>query len=380
MITLFLIVLLLAVVLAVFSFPKRPLAQGFLKELHQDRSGLISPQGLTVFVTTTNTMFGEVYTSLAKNVPRIIDRIATTVPITSEQLTFGWTGMMAKMRIWQGPRYVNEPAPQLYTIVPKPYENTYGIDRFTLDDDQFGLYYRMLPDMARQIYRWPDYELRDLLEASGGYSGTAVQQGLDGLSNWNTAHPIDIYDATKGTYVNDFTGGGVNVTYPKTGGGTVTTLVGGALAPVAFTTLYEYMTTLKGEDNEVLGVQPDCMMIAPQLKAEGELILHSTFFAPPQWGVNVTGQVGAADNPLKRFGVELLVNKYLRNIYTWYLMDTTAAMKPFGWGLREAPITVPRINENDPVVFDTHHFLWGTWARATPHWSFAFLAARSGPS
>lgn len=341
---------------------------------------MITPAGLSVFITNVNTSWGEVYSSLASRVPRVTDKIATTVPVTGEQWTMGWTGMMPKMRIWQGPRYVHEASPQLYTVVPKPYEDTYSIDRFKLDDDIFGLYYRQLPDMARQIYRWPDYEMRDLLEAAGGYSDAVSQAGLDGLAHWSTAHPVDIYDANKGTYVNDFTGGGVNVTYPKTGGGTVTTLVGGALTPVAFTTLYEYMTTLKGEDNEVLGVTPTDLMHAPQLKAEVELILHSTFFAPPQWGVNITGQVGTADNPLKRFGVNALENKLLKNIYTWYLLDTAAAMRPFTWALREAPQIVPRINENDPVVFDTHHFLWGAWSRAAPAWSFAFLSARSGPS
>jgi len=339
---------------------------------------VITPAGLNVFITNVNTMWGSIYTSLS--VDLVAPKIATTVPVSSEIWTMGWTGKMPKMRIWAGPRHVHEPAPQLYSVVPRPYEDTYAIDRFKLDDDQFGLYYRMLPDMAAQIKRWPDYELRDLLEASGAYSDAVSQAGLDGLANWSTAHPIDLYDATKGTYVNDFTGGGVSIAYPKSGGGTISTTVGGALSPVAFTTLWEYMSTLKGEDSEPLGVVPDVLMHAPQLKAEVELILRSTFFAPPQWGVNITGQVGAADNPLKRFGVTGLENKFLKNVYTWYLMDTSAAMKPFTWALRESPQIVPRMNEQDPVVFDTHQFLWGAWARAAPAWSFAFLAARSGPS
>lgn len=339
---------------------------------------MITPQGLSVFVTNVNTMWGQVYETLG--VDSYYDQIATTIPCSTEQWTTGWTGLMPKMRIWSGPRYVHEPAPQLYTVVPRPYEDTYAIDRFKLDDDQFGLYYRMLPDMARQIRRWPDLELRDLLEASGAYSSTAVQLGLDGVANWSTAHPVDIYNATLGTYCNDFTNGGVSITYANPQGAPVSTTVGGALTPTAFTTLWEYMTTIKGQDNEVLGVQGDTLMHAPQLKAEVELILRSTFFAPPQWGVNVTGQVGAADNPLKRFGVQSLENRFLANVYNWYLMDTKATVKPFTWVLREAPVMVPRINENDPVVFDTHHFLWGVWARATPAWSFPFLAARSGPA
>jgi phage major head subunit gpT-like protein len=139
------------------------------------------------------------------------------------------------------------------------------------------------------------------------------------------------------------------------------------------------MTTLKGEDGEVLGVQPTTMMIAPQLKVEAEMVLKATSFAPPQWGVYIQNQVGAATNVLNRFGVDYIENRFLKNAYTWYLMDLTQAVKPFTWVLREAPVIIPRINEDDPIVFDTHMLQWGAWMRGAPAWSYSFLCARSGP-
>lgn len=338
---------------------------------------MITSSSFAQFITDVNTMWGTIYESMG--VEDYYQKVATTVALKSEQWEVGWTGLMPKARVWAGPRHVYNPAAQTYIAVPRPYELTYGIDRFLLDDDKFGIFFRMLPDMARQLKRWPDLELRDLLESTGAYSSSTAQAGFDGTANWGTAHQINAYNSTMGTYANDFTGGGVNVTYTKPGGGTVTTLVGGALTPVGFSTLWEYMSTLKGEDNEVLGVTPNMMMVAPQLMAEAQLILHSTFFSPPQWGVYVTGQVGAADNPLKRFGVELLENKFLKNAYTWYLMDLGQTVKPFTWVLRQAPMITPRISENDPVVFDKHEFIWGAHMRGCPAWSFAFLAARSGP-
>lgn len=328
---------------------------------------MITPSQFTAFITNVNTMIGDTYSTT----PVIYPAFASTLPVSSSQLTLGWTGMMPKMRAWFGSRVVNEPAPQTYTVVMIPYENTYSIDRFALDDDQFGVFYRMLPDMARQAKRQPEYELRDLLEGTGVQTGTRAN-GFDGLTHWNTAHPIDVYDSTKGTYINDFTGGGQSV-----GGVTV----GGALSPVAFTSLYEYMETLKGEDSERLGITPSLMMVPPTLRAEGELILKSMFFAPPAWGAfsQITGQVGSADNPLRRFGVDLLVNPLLASNSKWYLMDTTKAFKPFLWCVREAVKYVPRTQETDPIVFDRHTFLWGAWDRVAPAWSYAWLSARSGP-
>ena len=91
-----------------------------------------------------------------------------------------------------------------------------------------------------------------------------------------------------------------------------------------------------------------------------------------------TGQVGAADNPFKRYGVEPLENKLLKSSVNWYLMDCTRH-KPFRWILRQAPLFVQRMNEQDPSVFDDHRYLIGDWGRAAAAWAFAWLAAKSGP-
>jgi phage major head subunit gpT-like protein len=140
------------------------------------------------------------------------------------------------------------------------------------------------------------------------------------------------------------------------------------------------MRTLKAEDNEALGVTPALALIPSMLETETSLILKSMFFAPPAWG-SVTGQVGAADNPIRRFGVDYKVNELLDKNSTkiWYLLDTTKAIKPFIWGLLKAPVLTPRVNENDPVVFDLHQYLWGLHGLGTAAWSYAWLSMRNGP-
>lgn len=328
---------------------------------------MIVPASFATFVTNASTMIRQAYSSA----PIVYPEYTTTVPTDTTVWLDGWIGRMNKMRVWTGPRIVNEPAPQTYSVSVLPYENTYKFDRFHADDDQYGVYYPMLLDLALQAKRWPEFELRDLLENTGAQTGTR-QVGLDGLTFFNTAHPIDLYDSTKGTYVNDFTGGGVVISSVN---------VGGALSAVAFGTLAEYMMTLKAEDNERLGVIPNLMLIPPNLKAEAEYILKNTFSAPQQWGTfgNLGTQVGASDNIYKRFGVDYTVNHYLNSATKWYLGDTTKAVKPLRWVQHTAPVFTPRVNENDPVVFDNHAFLWGVWARATPAWSYSWLLARSGP-
>lgn len=126
---------------------------------------------------------------------------------------------------------------------------------------------------------------------------------------------------------------------------------------------------------------PTDMMVPATLQVEAMYILKATFLASPSWGAfsPLTGQVGAADNQLAKLGVNLIVNRFLRNTKRWYLMDCSHAYKPLLWIVREAPRTVPRINENDPLVFDAHRYAWGGWDRVAPAWNYSWLFARSGP-
>ena len=326
---------------------------------------MLTPSQFNLFISTVNTAIGQVYSDAS--IPEIWKNFSSPQPSAGTQNVYGWTGMLPKPRVWQGSRIVVRANPQTYTLVNLPYEHTLGIDRFHLDDDLMGVYYRQIPDQARQVRRLPDYWHRDLLENLGAQTGTR-QLGLDGLTYFNTAHPVNVYASAQGTYTNNTSGGG-QVISGRT--------IGGAFGPTAFATVVEYMMTLPGEDGEPLGIYPDKAMFPAALMLEAELVLKSTFFAPPSWGT-ITGQVGAADNPLKRFGVTPIINPYLTSTTNWYAMDTTKSFKPMIWQERSPAVYTPRVNENDPTVFDRHMYMWGVWGRVTPGWSYSFLMHRSG--
>lgn len=341
---------------------------------------MISPSNLNLFFSGANTVIGEVYEET--DIQSVHPEFATEMPSSATQNVYGWTEMLPKARLWVGPRVVVEAAPLTYIVVNRPYEHTLGIDRFLLDDDRanWGIYYRQMIDQVRQLKRQPDYWLRDLLEGLGAFATGqpgAPQNGFDGLTYFNTAHPVDPYNPNATTYSNDFTGGAVNIPGGVPGGSGANIAVGGAFGVNAFATLYEYMLRMLGEDLEPLGIVPNRLMVPVTLKTEAELVIKSTFFAPPAWGT-IGSQTGAADNPFMRFGVEVLVNKFLTSGSKWYLFDNTRTVKPMMWQVREAPVYAQRVNEQDPVVFDTHRFLYGAWGRAAPAWGYSFLMCRSG--
>jgi phage major head subunit gpT-like protein len=344
---------------------------------------MITGANYNVFVTNANTIIGHVYSQM--------DADETSKQWSSEESMSGslwltaWTGLMPKMRPWFGSRVVHEAAIQTYQVEPIPYEITYAQDRFVLDDSPTNgesAFWRLLPDMARQVRRQREHELRDLLEASGVQGTTTRQAGTDGLSAFNTAHPIDIYNPSfnlagsglfaSGVYCNDFTSGGQTID---------STLIGGALSQTALATLVAYMKMIPGEDGEVLGVMPSVLMVPSTLELTADFLLGAMFLGSPTWGAfsQLTNFVGTSDNMLRKMGIRRVTNAFLRNEKRWYLMDAERAVKPLLWIVREAPRVVPRVNENDPIVFDAHKFTWGGWDRVAPAWNYPWMFARSGP-
>lgn len=331
---------------------------------------LITPANLSFFFTDLETRFWTAH--------RAADpweaKIATTYPVGTEQWVSGWIGMLDTYREWLGPRKTHQPAPQTYLVPIKNWELTEEIDEFKLADDQMGIYMPTVAFMGIQASKLWDYKIRDLLQNQGAMTG-GFQTGPDGLSYFNTAHPVNFWAASFGTYANDYRGG-VSV------GGTT---VGGGFSTNGFNTVWEDHASRKSESGENLGYLPDLSMLPLQLKAAGMVVLQSQFYSPPQMGGLGSGTganaafVGNMDNVLKGW-TDLLINPDLSNASDWYMFTTKAPIKPISKLLRLAPDFIPRVTPNDPVVFNEHKILYGSKARGTPAWGLPFLGSIDGPT
>jgi phage major head subunit gpT-like protein len=326
---------------------------------------LITPSNLSFFFTGLQMRMWEAY-GLA---PTFADKLATTVPSSTEQEVYGWIGKIAKMQEWIGPRKTTSAAPQTYTLVNRPYELTLAIDKFKLQDDAHGIYAPLATEFGWQAKKWVDYQLRDLLLNTGTQTGSR-QNGLDGLTHWNTAHPIDLYDSSKGTYCNDYRGG-VSI-----GGRTV----GGSLTPQGYATVRQDMMSRKAEDGEPLGIMPNLLVVPPQLEAAGKMILEAEFFSPQSYdAVGLGTNVGNQQNIYRGSASLLVIPELAGSPTTWFLCDTTRSIKPFIFQQRQAVNFVQRFNEQDPHVFDFHEYIMGNDARGAVGWAHAWLSSISSP-
>jgi phage major head subunit gpT-like protein len=330
-------------------------------------AAIVSPSDFRLFFTDLDTnYFWRAY----NQVPVWYTRIASVIPLGTEQMLFGWMGRLDTMREWLGSRVERAPAPMTYLVVCQNWELTEALDRFKLADDTYGVYYPLIEGMGVSTRKNQDYRLRNLVKNLADQTG-ARQFGSDGLAGFATNHPVDLYDASKGTYYNDYRGG------PSIGGVTV----GGQLAPVSYQTVWADMASRVSESGEAQGVIPELLCTAPQLSFTAKTLLQAEFLSPKS-AYGLTDNVGNVDNVAMRGSADyLMIPEFAGTRPTdWLLFDTKRPLKPLLWLERAAPMLIQRVSPTDPASFDRHALLYGAEARGTPAWGPAFLSSISGPA
>lgn len=350
----------------------------------------ITPQNLNILFTTVETKFWQAYTLEQL----FYQRLTTTYPAASEVVLMSWLQMTGRLREWLGPRMVETPSPMTYQVPIKLFEKTLNVDKYKIEDDQYQVYYPVVTNLGKQAAKNPDYQLRDLLLNQGSWTG-AFQTGTDGVNHWSTAHPVDFFDASKGTYCNDYTSGGFTVNGK---------LIGGGLSINGYATAWEDMSLRPSESGEPQEVEGNLMLTGSMLAITAKTVLQASFFGAPVIG-NLGTQatpagfpaavaanpnqymVGATENVFKG-NSDLLIWRDLTSgtaigggTYNdvWYLCDVGKPVRPFSWLQRMAPKFAFIVDPTNPMVFSTHSFTYGVEARGSAAWAPPFLSSRGGP-
>lgn len=285
-------------------------------------------------------------------------QIATTIPSGEvSSVTYGWLARLPIMRKWVGNRVVNAVASHARVILNELYEDTVAVDKFHIADDQYGLYSFALKSLGEQAKKWPDQRVANWMR-----SDASTVNSFDGVPQFSTAHPI-----LGGDVVGSSLGGFGGITgIPATQSNL---LLNTALTYDNYVSARAQMRSFRGEDGQPLNVNPNVLAVPPNLEGVGKLILEADFAS------NINGNTTAPQSNVWKGSASLMVLPELADKpNNWWLLDTTKVVKPFIWQLRQSPTTVIRAAPTDPVVFDSHQFLYGVEARGTAAESLWFLA------
>jgi len=137
------------------------------------------------------------------------------------------------------------------------------------------------------------------------------------------------------------------------GSGTQSNFVSGgtALNAANFAAQKAAMRRLVGYDGDPLGINPNVLIVPPELEDTANTIVTAAF-----------GASGATN--IQRGQARVMVIERLSDTNDWYLMDSSLPIKPFLFQNRKSPEFVSKINMNDDNVFWNKEYVWGADARA----------------
>lgn len=141
---------------------------------------------------------GAFKSGLAQAAP-MWSQAATLVPSTTSENKYGWLGKITRFREWIGERHIQNLVVHDYAIKNKPFENTVGVDRDEIEDDQYGVYTPVIQQLGQDAALHPDELVFGLLNAAFN------TPCYDGQYFFDTDHPVGAPGAQAS--VSNFQGG-----------------------------------------------------------------------------------------------------------------------------------------------------------------------------
>lgn len=128
--------------------------------------------------------FSTAFQAGLSQAPSQHSRITTTFRSTTRKNKYGWLGDLPGMRKWIGPRQIKGLAQYDYEIENEPWEETIGVDRDDIEDDNIGIYAPRFTAMGRAVGSSFDTQSFALLKA--GFT----TQCYDGQYFFDTDHKV----------------------------------------------------------------------------------------------------------------------------------------------------------------------------------------------
>jgi phage major head subunit gpT-like protein len=247
------------------------------------------------------------------------------IPITGGKLDLSWVASLGKMREWLGDRQIRDLVAKNFTITPKHYEHTIGVDRDDIEDDNIGQYGPQIRLISAGAVKFMDDAVCGVLD-----NNSTCYDGQPLVDDSHPAFgPYAAFDNKNGTGA---------LSADATGYGYVLAGLG-------------MMAGFKDSDGRSLGLSAKALVVPGALEYVAKALVQSPFM------------VGTYANYNALAGLKVIVLRGCTDSTNWYLVDTDALVAPIIRGIRKQPEFVAIDNPSDSEVFKTKKFLYGVDAR-----------------
>jgi phage major head subunit gpT-like protein len=141
---------------------------------------IINPENISGLTAGFSTIFGDAFAAAQSK----WEKIAMKVPSSTRTMTYAWLGMSTRFKEWLGDRVVQNLKEHGFTITNKRFENTVGVPRDDITDDQYGVYKPLFQQLGYDAKTHPD-ELTFALLLRG-----FVEKCFDGQPFFDADHPV----------------------------------------------------------------------------------------------------------------------------------------------------------------------------------------------
>ncbi len=279
--------------------------------------------------------------------------IAMMIPSSTSQETHAWLSKLPQMREWVGERVVNAISTHAQVVKNKAFESTLEVDRFDIEDDQYGVYAPIARSMGETAALWPNSLILSAMQTA--HSTLCY----DGQNFFDTDHPVDRVPGQVAT--------GTQRNYWSSSK---------ALTPDNYQDVRATMMGYQGENGIPLGVYPQTLVVPPQLEVQARLICEAEYTGiTTQGGLTVNG---STTNVLRGTAKVVVIPQLSNEPTAWYLLDNTRSIKPFIFQQRMAPefVNLTSASQSEHVLLK-NKFLYAATARGAGFGGLWFLAAKA---
>ena len=249
-----------------------------------------------------------------------VDRIAMRVPSTARSETYAWLGSLPRMRKMRGERIPAKLKAYSYTLVNEEYESSIEVKRADIKDDQTGQYGPLARSIGESARLYPDEMVFGTLLPNG-----FTELCYDGQYFFDTDHPVG--DGT-----------------------TQSNKLALDLDATNFATAVKMLEQMKDDSGRPFNKQLDLLLVVGagnRSTAESLIDLQYT-----------TG--GMSNINYKK--AELLVNPWISDDDSWYLINKSGVVKPFVVQEREF-IPFEALEDDSEKAFWNKKYFYGTYWR-----------------
>lgn len=282
------------------------------------------------------------YTAAQLQTPTYWDYVATQVPSSTAKNVYPWMSRLPAFKEWHGDNEDSNVKSRDYTLINKTYRMGFDLSVDDVKDDTIGLFGNVVADAGRARAEFPDLNVFETLEA--GDSSVC----WDGQFFYDTDHPVDIDDSSKGQFSNLLIGATYDWTVDPVG---------------VFQKVRAAFMKFQRDDGRRIGLTPNILIGGPDMEGPILKAIEATF---------VTDIVKNGATPVAAAGItNVFYGKAIGIVTPWiqsstrvHALCTTRGLMPLLYQLREDEGLIASVSPDSVNYMRERKLKWGHFVRA----------------